>query len=151
MIQNIDLNILIELRTKRVMNVQLSTTPGICEDGYRILIGEPAYYLYIALTGHDWSEHPGMATPTYANTARAHIQANAWRNPAWGLVREVVNQWGLHIRPWLGCYLYQNGKLVEDAPEYRLLFGLLTGRCINPAAHYTIVPRPFQNRGGGRG
>ena len=150
MTQNVDLNILIELKTNRVMNVQLATTPGICEDGYRILRADPAYYLYIAITGHDWSEHPGLASPIYASTARAHLQANAWRTPAWELAREVMNRWGLHIRPWLGCFLYQDGKLIEDAPEYHILVDLVTGRRMKPTAHYTVVDRP-ENRRGGRG
>jgi len=148
--QYVDLHILIELKAKRVLDVELNTKPTICEDGYRVLIGEVAYYLYIALTGHDLSEHPNVALPIYANTARAHIQANAHRNAAWGLAREVVNQWGLHIRPWLGSLLLQNGKVVTDAPEYHILIDLVTNQRINPSAQYTIIERP-KNRGGGWG
>lgn len=145
MIQNLDLNILIELKTKRVLNVSLADKPGVCEAGYRIMTGDPAYYLYIALTGHDWSEPPCSTLPSYANLARAHIQANQQRNNAWRLAQEVVNRWGLHIRPWLGCYLHHNGKIVEDAPEYYILLDLVTGKRISPAAQYLIIERP-QNR-----
>ncbi len=153
MTQNVDLNILIELKkgSLRVLNVKFSNAPIICEDGYRVIMSEPAYYLYIALSGHNCNEHPGIASPIYANTARAHIQANAWRNKGWGLAREVINQWGLHIRPWLGCFYLKDGKLVDDAPEYNILIDLATGQKIKPTAQYTVVERPSENRGGGRG
>jgi hypothetical protein len=130
---NVYLVINIEQRTRRVMQIGLSLTPiVIANEGRLNLVGDIAQWLYIALTGHRYDEPPKRSSLIQANAARAHIQARQHTKPGWRIAYEVISQWGLHIQPWLGCLIEQDGKIVEDVPEYRLLFDLVTGRAIPP-------------------
>ena len=124
----------IELRTRRVMQIGLSPTSLVIPAEDRLnLVGEVAEWLYVALTGHSYDDIPYNAAFFKANGARAYIQARQHTKAAWRIAQEVVNQWGEHIQPWLGCLIQaDDGTIIQDAPEYTVLFSLATGREIPP-------------------
>ena len=153
--------ILIEPGTHRVTWVSLAgQVPEpyqrlVEQAGYKILQGHPAHWLYIALAGHRMNELPNQASPIYARAARAYIQLMQInlnkprpdlrpRAAAYHLARLVLNQWGHHIRPWLGMHLYnpRTGQALTDAPEHHLLIDLISGQRIAPQdQHYTLPGR----------
>lgn len=126
----------------RVHTIGLSPTPLVIPaEGYLNLVGEVAEWLYVALTGHTYDEPPFQPNCSLirANAARAYIQAKQHTQAAWRIAQEVVEQWGLHIQPWLGCIIQSDdGKIVEDAQEYWSIYCLVTGAEIPSALQYSI-------------
>lgn len=127
--------ILIEEPTCRVLEVAYSETPHlITQANRRVLISEPARWLYAALSGRFIETQPTGAHHIIANHARAHLLKNQNTNPAWALACQVVTQWGNHFRPWLAMYKVENGKIV-DAPEYYQMYNL-AGRELANTEHF---------------
>lgn len=123
----------IEQHTRRVMQIGLGPSPFVIPDPGRLNLIHPiSDWLYLALAGHSHDQPPFLATTYQANAARARILARQQDLPAWRIAQEVINQWGTHIQPWLGCLIEKDGQVVEDAKEYRLLYDLMTGKEISP-------------------
>jgi hypothetical protein len=127
-------SIFIEEHTFRI--IYPSITEGIPISNYRVLIEEPAQWLYAAIAGHFFYQHPSISTSFIANAARAHTLQNAKKNNAWLLAQQVVMQWGSFFRPWFGVWrIDKNGEIIENLPEYHRLFGL-NGQQLASTEHF---------------
>lgn len=118
----------IEPTTYRVAWISFTEPTPTRYSDHLTLHGDAARWLYLALTGHPIDEHPDSSSTFLARAARAYIERQAGQ-PPYQLAYQSIQQWGNHIRPWLGVALHDpnTGKQIEDAPEYLILIDLETG------------------------
>lgn len=84
-----------------------------------ILVGEPADWFFVAVTGRFFGHHPDEATVTAALTARNVLKTLADIDEGFRVAWEAVQARGLYIRPWLGTTkLDEHGHPVFDDPCY---------------------------------
>lgn len=98
-------------------------------DGVRaILVGEPADWLFAAVTGRFFGVHPDEATVEAALTAREVLRTMAEVDEGFRVAWEAVTAHGPHIRPWLGTTkLDEHGRPILDDPCYEYEFELPIG------------------------
>ena len=96
-------------------------------DGVKaILVGEPADWLFAAVTGRFFGMHPDQASTAVAMTAREVIRTMAGVDEGFRAAQEAVEAHGPHIRPWLGTTkLDEKGRPILDDPCYEYEFELI--------------------------
>jgi hypothetical protein len=101
-----------------------SVPEGAVRDPHEVIRGVIAQLLYIALTGCTFEQSPQEADFNRAMKTREEIVRTS--RYTWGaerkalmLARQVIENWGSHITPWLFVTnIDGNGRLCMDAPEY---------------------------------
>lgn len=100
------------INKKRLLNIAVSTDhrvlyvgegpppAGLVKEPHSLIEGELAEWLYMALAGHRFEEHPDMAAPAQAWQARGYLAALK----SDGIYRalRVVQRHRNELRPWLG-------------------------------------------------
>ena len=135
---NKSLFMVIEKSTMRVLEVALATNCFGVRPGYIVITGEPAHWLYIALTGHSISQHPHLTNAYMARSARALIvkigDSNHDEPGGYTIARQVVTQWGQHVQPWFGMIaIDKNGN--HSFSRQDDLISLVTERIISGIRH----------------
>jgi len=87
--------------------------------GKLVIRGEPAAWLYLALTGHNFGLSPQVTNLAAARFARALITGRIIGG--YLLARRVLWHWGDFIQPYFGIKLLNaQNRVIEEHPFYRI-------------------------------